>query len=52
MQAQKGTEETSAAQRSQDFINRFKLGSLNPGSYNFPGYDANAMMNAPSALFK
>jgi hypothetical protein len=52
MQAQKGTEETSAAQRSQDFVNRFKLGSLNPGSYNFPGYDANAMMNAPSALFK
>ena len=52
MQAQKGTEETSAAQRSQDFVNKFKLGSLNPGSYNFPGYDANAMMNAPSALFK
>jgi hypothetical protein len=52
MQAQKGTEETSAAQRSQDFVNKFKLGSLNPGSYNFPSYDANAMMNAPSALFK
>ena len=52
MQAQKGTEETSAAQRSQDFVNKFKLGSLNPGSYNFPGYDANAMMNEPSALFK
>ena len=52
MQAQKGTEETSAAQRSQDFINKFKLGSLNPGSYNFPSYDVNAMMNAPSALFK
>jgi hypothetical protein len=52
MQAQAGTEEASAAQRSQDFVNKFKLGSLNPGSYNFPGYDANAMMNAPSALFK
>ena len=52
MQAQAGTEEASAAQRSQDFVNKFKLGSLNPGSYNFPGYDANVMMNAPSALFK
>ena len=52
MQAQAGTEEASAAQRSQDFVNKFKLGSLNLGSYNFPGYDANAMMNAPSALFK
>ncbi|NBX48433.1 hypothetical protein EBT25_00480 [bacterium] len=51
-QAQKGTEDSSAAQRSQDFINKYKLGSLNIGSYNFPSYDASAMMNAPSQLFK
>lgn len=51
-QAQKGTEEQSASQRTQDFINKMKINVLNPGSYNFPSYDASAMMNAPSPFFK
>lgn len=51
-QAAIGTEGTSAAQRAQDFLAKTKINILNPGSYNFPGYDAAAMMNAPSASFK
>lgn len=52
-QAAQGTEEPSAAQRTQEFLRNMNLKVLNPGSYNFPG-DAAAIAQPSqfSTLFK